>query len=150
MPSRPAIVVGYDSEAASRAALATAVDLARRLGACLQVVHVVDEDDLPIDPDADDWDRQVDAALDVERAAVAAQLATSDVDWRYTLARGDPVRGLCTAADACRALMVVVGTRGEGWEARIDRVVHGSVSRRLIHHCHRPVLVVCHGRPTHG
>jgi nucleotide-binding universal stress UspA family protein len=52
------LVVGFDRDAVSRAALTVAADLAGRLAARLVVVHVVDLDDYPIDPEAADWEEQ--------------------------------------------------------------------------------------------
>ncbi|HET6965250.1 MAG TPA: universal stress protein, partial [Acidimicrobiales bacterium] len=70
-----AIVVGFDRSRASLAALAKAAELGGRMGAESPVVHAVDLDDYPVDPDADDWEAQAATNLEEERRRVAAALA---------------------------------------------------------------------------
>ena len=58
-----AIVVGWDAHRPSTAALTYAVMLAQSLAAHIHVVHIVDVDDLPVDPDAAEWEHDVDDAF---------------------------------------------------------------------------------------
>ena len=67
------MVVGWDLHPNSSAALRFAVVMAQRLDAHLHVVHVVDVDDLPIDPDAWNWEAQLDQRL-AEDATTARTL----------------------------------------------------------------------------
>lgn len=140
--ARGTVVVGFDRHPASQAALVAAVDLGQRMGATLLVIHVVDLSDYPMDPDREDWEQQGEKALQDEAAAVAAMLASYGFEWRYELVSGDPVRALSAAATKVSALMIVVGSRGEGFHRVVDRLVSPSVSHRLIERCGRPVLVV--------
>lgn len=53
-----ALVLGHARDRASRRALEVAAELAQLLTAHLHVVHGIDLDDYPIDPDASDWKNQ--------------------------------------------------------------------------------------------
>lgn len=72
----------------------------------------------------------------------AATLDPLGVRWQFGMARGEPARGLSELAEACDAAIVVIGTRGDGARTRLSRLFNGSVSSRLVHGLHRPVLVV--------
>ena len=51
---------------ASHVALHTAAALATNLQARLEVVHVIDLSDFPIDPDSADWDTAAEATLNLD------------------------------------------------------------------------------------
>ncbi|MCE0764387.1 universal stress protein [Pseudonocardia kujensis] len=140
------LVLGHDHHPRSVVALTVAADLARRLQAQLHVVHGIDLSDYPIDPDAADWEQQARRALDAQHQQVAAALADCDTGWSYHAWRGDPVELLTAVAEETDALMIIVGSRGEGPGKVVDRILERSVSHGLIAHQHRPVLVV----PHHG
>jgi len=72
------------------------------------------------------------------RAALAAHRG----GWTYQTGRGDPARLLISVADEHDALMIVVGSRGEGLHVFVERLISPSVAHRLIEHSRRPVLVV--------
>jgi nucleotide-binding universal stress UspA family protein len=105
-------------------------------------VHGVNLDDYPIDPDAADWEEQARRVLDAQRSRVETVLAGSGGGWSYHAGRGDPVGVITAVADDHDALMIVVGSRGEGAGAAIERVLGGSVSRGVLRHGRRPVLIV--------
>jgi nucleotide-binding universal stress UspA family protein len=67
------------------------------------------------------------------------------VPWTYEARHGDPAKVLCTAADEHDALLIVVGSRGEGLRRALGRLMDPSISHGVIQRQHRPVLVV----PTH-
>ncbi len=54
---------------------------------------------------------------------------------------GDPGTAICAAALAVDADLVVVGSHGRG---ALARMVLGSTSTYVVHHCRRPVMVVGH------
>lgn len=137
------IVVGFDRQPQSLTALGTAADLAARLSARLQVVHAIDLADYPIDPDSDDWEEDARNYLAEERAQVASVLSSISTGWEYHAVRGDPVRALLEAAEKYSALMIVVGSHGEGWRHSLERLFSPSVSHGVISRGTRPVLVVC-------
>ena len=134
------ILIGTDGSEASNAAVAEAIDLARRLDAKLIVAAV-----RPPVPDylgeplyqarlSDDLARAR-RALDearrlVERAGVEAE---------YELLEGDPAKEVAKLAEAPDADLVVVGTRGIG---AVAGSLLGSVSAGVVRRSHRPVVVV--------
>ncbi|MEX5632324.1 universal stress protein [Parafrankia sp. FMc2] len=145
------IVVGTDIREAAPAALVRAADLARRLGAELDVVHVqplsrgeirvmvstvpgrhLSERFLRADQDAQT--RKV-------RTLVERALAGSDVPWRLHVLAGDPAARLLAVADSVDAYAIVIGTR-HGGGVVLERLLTGSVSHRVINWAKRPVLVV--------
>jgi nucleotide-binding universal stress UspA family protein len=139
------LVVGFDRRAKPNAALQEAVALGRRLQAAIHVVHAVSLSDYPIDPDRADWEEEGRRVLAEERGTVAAALAGYEGGWSYRVTRGDAAEALIGAADELDALMIVVGTRGEGWKRLLDRLTTPSVSHRVIRGGGRPVLVVADG-----
>jgi nucleotide-binding universal stress UspA family protein len=146
-PSKTApavLVVGFDRRPESLTALMTAAELGRRLAAELRIIHAIDLTDYPVDPERGDWEDSGQEALQQEEETVAHELAHYQYSWSYVALRGDPVRALSRVADETDALMIVVGSRGEGWHRVLDRMASPSVSHRLIERCGRPVLVVCH------
>lgn len=143
------LVVGHSRHPAADVALHFAVDLARRLHADLHVVHAVDLTDYPVDPDAADWQEQARRALAEQGRHVEALLAGFPLSWTYQAGHGDPVRLMADVAEETGALMIIVGSHGEGLGATFDRLVAGSVSRTVLRRQHRPVLIVPSGyRPT--
>ena len=138
----PAVLVGHGRDPSSDHALAVAVAFARRLGARLHVVHAICLDDYPIDPDAADWEEKGAAALAEQRRHVEQLLADSAVPWTYEARRGEPAVALTRAATEHKALMIVVGSRGEGLRRALARLADPSVSHGVIGYQHYPVLVV--------
>ena len=141
---QPHLVLGHDGHHRSDFALTVAADLACRLRAQLHVVHGIDLSDYPIDPDAADWEQQAQHAIDDQYRRVADAVAGCETGWSYHAWRGDPVELLTTVAEETDALMIVVGSRGEGPGKVIDRIFERSVSHGLIARQGRPVLVVPH------
>lgn len=142
------LILGYCRDSSSDRALAVAAELGRRLGAQLHVVHAVVLEDYPIDPDAADWEEQGERNLGEERHHVEAALTRTGLPWTYQSCRGSPARALATAADEHNALMIIVGTRGEGLRATISRLTQPSVSHALIEGQQRPV-VICPTATSH-
>jgi nucleotide-binding universal stress UspA family protein len=140
--STTTMVLGHGRDPASAHALRVAADLAQRLRAHLQIVHGVDLDDYPIDPDAADWDQQAQHALADQRQQVQDALTGTGVGWTYHASRADPVALIAAVAEEHDALMIIVGTRGEGFAAAVERILGRSVSHGIIRTQHRPVLIV--------
>jgi nucleotide-binding universal stress UspA family protein len=141
------LVLGHDHHPHSQSALSVAADLAQRMHALMHVVHSIDLSDYPIDPDAADWEQQAQRVLQDQHQQVAQALKDSDTGWTYHAWRGDPVRLLATVAEETDALMIIVGTRGEGPGKVVDRILQRSVSHGLIARQYRPLLVVPHRNP---
>ncbi|NDV09404.1 universal stress protein [Rhodococcus sp. IEGM 248] len=141
-PAECHLVVGFDSHPASHAALTYALDLAGRLNAFLHVAHIVDIDDMPIEPDRDDWEQRYADAVEAERTEACAMLAALPGNWAYYSREGNPAHLLTTIAEANDALMIVIGTSRGGLMSLLERFVGESVSSKLVHHARRPVLLV--------
>jgi nucleotide-binding universal stress UspA family protein len=138
----PTLVVGHGQDPSSDRALLTAIDLGRRLGGRLHVVHVIDLHDYPINVDAPDWEERGAAAVAAEQRHVQRLLAGAPVPWTYEARHGDPAKVLGSAADEHDALLIVVGSRGEGLRRALCRLVDPSISHGVIQRQRRPVLVV--------
>jgi nucleotide-binding universal stress UspA family protein len=136
------ILIATDGSAAAREAVEVGVELARDEGAEVMFAHVVPLSltvpmngfglmaSVPCEPT--DWDERV---LDDEEALAECE----GVPARRTLLRGDPVLEIVRQADAIDADLIVVGSRGHGVVAS---ALLGSVSRGILAHSKRPVLVV--------
>lgn len=87
------LVVGFDRYPSSWQALRFAITLAEPLNAYLHVAHIVDLDDVPIDPDGDDWeDRVTDAAGPGTRPGMRPpQRVARELDVFRTPWRPDPL-----------------------------------------------------------
>lgn len=135
----PLLVVGYDRHPAAQSALATAAELAGRLQARLLVLHVVDLEDYPIDPDAADWETHSKRAVAAERASAEALLAGHRLPWSFQVEHGDAAQQLLELAARQDALMIVIGAARHEWGVNL---LTGSVAKNLTRHADRPVLLV--------
>ncbi len=140
------MVLGYDRTPESRNAFDVTLDLGARLMAFLHVVHAIDLRDYPIDPDSADWEAKAAATLAEERKIATGLLRQYPWGWSYLAGRGDPARLLMSVADDHDALMIVVGSKGEGLHVLVERLISPAVSHRLIERAKRPVLVVSRSR----
>lgn len=137
------LVVGYDQRPAAAAAIRLAASLATRLSVDVHVVHAIDLSDYPLDPDASDWEERAEQTCLQEKSAVERLMADFAGAWTYHAERGDPLRVLAAVATEHDALMVIIGSHGDGFGTTLMRVFDGSVERRLLSkHLSRPVLVV--------
>ncbi|MFF2397416.1 universal stress protein [Nocardia sp. NPDC058114] len=141
-PPSSHLVVGFDRHHTSHAALEFAIGLAGQLNAHLHVAHVIDTDDLPIDSDAADWDHAITAVIEHERDEACSRLAALGGNWTYHCHHGQPAHVLSSIAETHDAAMIVIGTPRAGLMPLVERLLGGSVSAQLIHHSHRPVLLV--------
>lgn len=69
----------------------------------------------------------------------AAATVPADYDVRRRVEQGDPGATICDVAAELRADVVVLGNHGRN---ALARLVLGSTSTYVAHHCTRPVLVV--------
>jgi len=131
------IVVGYDASDCARAALATAIDVARAFGDQVHVVMAFEINRLGGEV-ADfaaalgERARRIEhLALD-QAAGLGAQIETEIVEERTADA-------IVEVADRLDARMIVVGTRGE---SPLRGALVGSTPHKLLQVAERPVLVV--------
>ena len=136
------LVVGWDRQPASAAALRFAVGLSQRLNAHLHVVHIADFDDLPVDPDAWDWEEQFHASLEAHAVGARALLDELGANWTYHAVHGRPPDVLADLAEEVDAVMIVLGAPRGGVHSFIDTFAGQSVARQLTRKHGRAVLLV--------
>lgn len=134
------ILVGVDFSQSSESALSEAVDLARRLGGQIDLVHVCAEpvSALPevvvaLPPDMAQVHR-LRAELSRVRDGIKDQLPT-----QIHLRVGDAVNEMLDLIEQIQPDLVVVGSHGRG---ALLRTLMGSVSERLCRRSPVPVLVI--------
>lgn len=147
-----AIVVGVNRHHPVHLLL-TAVSMARAVGCDTLFVAYVDQrrytvEEFPdgtvrhadIRPDvADDSWKDLEGALKDE---VARTLEPTGVTWEFRYLAGRPDRALTHLARAVDASAFVVGSRRSGVGGRAREFLDASIAANLVHHQHRPVLVV--------
>jgi nucleotide-binding universal stress UspA family protein len=139
------ILLATDGSTAAHWALRAAADLARRSGAALHLVTAYEFAPSSvlayapyIGPDSawDAYEADARKLLDDEQARVAELGATVG---SLHIAREPAFNAVMDVAEMVSADLVVVGSRElDG----LKRVVVGSVSERVVHSVHRPVLII--------
>ncbi|MGB5759955.1 MAG: universal stress protein [Acidimicrobiales bacterium] len=141
------IVVGTDGSNDSEEALRAAAHLAQLTGG--SQVHVVNAH-RPLTPA--ELNRLAASLPDEMRPLLHAQIGSESilteartilqgagVDAEYHQVSDDPTDAILQVVDEHGADLVIVGSRGEGMA---KRVIHGSVSTKVLHHAPCAVLVV--------
>ncbi len=136
------LVVGWNGQPPSIAAVLFAITLAQQLTAHLHIVHIVDFDDLPIDPDGNDFEDDLAATVDASARRARRLLDPVLTGWTYHAAHGSPADLLDAVAEENDALMVIVGSPRGGILSFLQRLDGSSVSHRLIGEHRRPLLLV--------
>jgi nucleotide-binding universal stress UspA family protein len=134
------VVIGLDGSAGSAAALDWVIANVGKGDAEVVAVHAIRPLgefllDLP-GTGLDDWRKSLQWELE---ARWCAPLRGAGVAYRAVTVDRTPALALAEVAEAEEADVIVVGTQGHGGVA--DRVL-GSVSYKLAHTAHRPVLIV--------
>ena len=133
------IVVGYDGSECAKAALATAITLAKPLGDRIVVVYAAEPPGRLI---GEEWKEhraaleEIGKPLVLEAAALAAE-AGVEADPVVVIER--PAAALIDRAEREDARLIVVGTTSE---RPLTGVILGSVPHKLVHRSTRPVLIV--------
>ena len=133
------ILVGYDGQEASVAAIATATAIASAFGR--ELVIVFGYRPAPIGGDVPSMARAVrDVGEEMTKQALT-RVAESDPDVVATVELVDdrPAEAILRAAEEHDALMIVVGSSNKG---PITGSLLGSVCYHVIHRSKRPVVVV--------
>lgn len=133
------ILVGYDGSASGRKAFDAALDLAAKHGAELYVLSVVRP------PEVGD-DVETEAVIESSRqyhrhmlAELKSSIAAKGVKTHFEVSVGHPAEQIIYDADRHGADLIVVGDRGR---SKLARIVLGSVSKQVVQHAARAVLVV--------
>jgi nucleotide-binding universal stress UspA family protein len=135
------ILVAVDGSPHSLKGVQEASRLAKALGARLELAYVLPPILLSESVYADTI-KKIDAgnreeAQKIFTAALAA--VAPGIETGTALLNGAPAEALADLAQADRVWGVVIGAKGH---SAVSRVLLGSVTDRLVHICHKPVLVV--------
>ena len=135
----PTVVLGYDGSDGSKAALTTAVAVAKAFAARLTIVFGYEPN--PMGGESSDYRNQLEelgkGVVGEAVAAALAQDATIEVEELVVPMR--PAESLLETAVQREALAIVVGGSGE---RPILGAILGSVPHKLLHRSTVPVLVV--------
>jgi universal stress protein E len=146
------IAVGVDFSPESEVAARRALEVARRLGGQLVLVHVETFVELPPPEQpaaarmADTYRARVAASLEADRRRLAElreRLAGQGPEVSQVVAEGFADEGLVEATDALDADLLVVGSHGRG---ALRWFLLGGVAQHALRHLERDVLVARAGR----
>jgi nucleotide-binding universal stress UspA family protein len=132
------VLLATDLTAVSDEATNQAIDLAASVQARLLVVNVIDPALRLASPSLSRLD-QLRAEREPRLLEIVERARAWGVETTHLLWTGEPGKSIVAAAEAERADLIVVGTRGL---ARAGRWLLGSVSDHVVHHASCPVLVV--------
>ena len=133
------LILGYDSSACAKAALGSAIELARALGDRVVIAYA---DAPPASFSGEEWKAHRDALREIGEQATAealAQARAAGVEAEVQLVQAKPSTALLELADQRDARLIVVGTHGEG---PLTSALLGTVPHKLLHRSPVPVLVV--------
>lgn len=147
MGTERGIVIGYDGSPGSRVALDWAVEVARRQGAPLKVLHAVEIVPVPASPafsptlPTSTFEEAPQAVLHEGVRRATQWLGDGQVS--ATTVMGGAAANLVEASEG--SAMVVTGCRGRG---RLVAGVLGSVSYAVTAHAHCPAVIVRGDQPV--
>jgi nucleotide-binding universal stress UspA family protein len=134
------ILVPYDGSAHSQRALDAAVNLAQCTKGVVHVLYAYEQ--LPSylgEPNFEDMvKRLLGWANDLVKNAVA-QVQDQDVAATSDVLEGPPAEAILRVAEAEEFVLIVMGSRGLG---QFKGLLLGSVTDRVLHHAHIPVMIV--------
>jgi nucleotide-binding universal stress UspA family protein len=140
------IVVGTDGSDTAREAVRQAVDLARRVGARIEIVSAYEPvPEAPLRDEARRAPRDVQWSLsrrdevDATLAEAADEARAAGVEARTYARQGDPADAILDVAEERGADLIVVGNKGM---TGARRFLLGSVPNRVSHHAPCSVLII--------
>ena len=141
MFSLNAVVCATDLSEGSNKALPIAAQMARRHGAKLVVAHIID---LPaVTPYGETMVDPQELRGRVEQSAKAQVTDIlshcDEVEWELNIAIGYPAKEILQIVEDCKADLVVAATHTR---SGIERLLLGSVSRKLMHTLNVPFIIV--------
>jgi nucleotide-binding universal stress UspA family protein len=131
------VLLATDLSAASDAATTQAIELAAEVRARLLVVNVI-EPGARVVGSVNSRIDQLRSEREPSLIHIVGRARRRNVEATFLLWTGEPGRGIVAAAEAEKADMIVVGTRGLD---RAGRFLLGSVSDHVVYHARCPVLV---------
>jgi nucleotide-binding universal stress UspA family protein len=136
------IVCAVDFTDRSRAAAQVAVDLARRAGGSVELVHVMKRgsvDILALAADAVVLEEEVRAEVEARLRAEAERFSAAGVPVTSHVCEGDVEPALLARASELGADLIVTGSHGR---SALRRLLLGSVGEEIARCADRPILVV--------
>jgi nucleotide-binding universal stress UspA family protein len=135
------ILVATDFSEGSDEALTAAIDLAKRTGANLQLVHALENgaDQFPFGLASYEDRPQLIASIDRELTRRADWVAREGLTCQTRIIEDDAILGILLAARDIGADLIVVGTHGR---RGIAHALMGSVAERVVQRAACPVLTV--------
>ena len=136
------IVCATDFTQRGQAAAQIAVDIARRTGGWVELVHVMKPgtvDILALAADAVVLEAEVRADVEARLAAECDRLSTAGVPVTFHVCEGDVEASVLNRAREIEADLIVTGTHGR---SALRRFLVGSVGEELARGSDRPILVV--------
>ena len=136
------IVCATDFTPRGQAAAQVAVDLARRTGGWVELVHVTKPgtvDILALAADAIVLESEVRASIEARLATECDRLSTADIPVTFHVCEGDVEVSVLRRAREIAADLIVAGTHGR---LALRRLLLGSVGEGLASGSDRPILVV--------
>jgi nucleotide-binding universal stress UspA family protein len=136
------ILCAVDFTQRSRAAAQVAVELARRAGGSVELVHVMKPgtvDVLALTADAVVLEEEVRVELEARLRAESARLTTASVPVTSHVCEGNIEPALLARANETKADLIVTGTHGR---SALRRLLVGSVGEEIARSADRPILVV--------
>jgi len=133
------ILVGYDGSEAGTKAFDTALELAAKHGAELYVLSVARPPDIGDDVETE---AVVENSREYHRKLLEPlkqTVAKARVNGRFDVVVGHPAEQIIYYADRNGVDLIVVGDRGR---SKLARLLLGSVSKNVVEHAGRPVMVV--------
>jgi nucleotide-binding universal stress UspA family protein len=148
------ILVPTDFSKPAQLAADAAADIARKSGAELILLHVVEgasEGSFNIEGEATysgDWEDKIFTMKLIEKAKkqltkLAEDSKFSDVKVRQELKMGSPFHGMNAIITEKKVDLVVMGTSGK---SELEQMIIGSNTEKVVRHAHCPVLTL-HNKP---
>jgi nucleotide-binding universal stress UspA family protein len=138
------ILAPTDFSEYSKQAVVSALELARKFGAKLTILHVVELPPYPVEgyvPPAvnatflDDLERQATQDL----AQLVPEAESSNVEVVRLVAVGSPYRTIIDTAEAAQVDLIVMATAGR---SGFSRLIMGSIAERVVRTATCPVLTI--------
>ena len=140
------IVVGTDGSETAKEAVRQAIDLAKAVGARLQVVSAYEpvsrerlRDESRQAPEDLQWMVNPREDVDATLAEAAERVAAAGVESRTYAREGDPADAILDVAEERGADLIVVGNKGM---TGAKRFLLGSVPNKVSHHAPCSVLII--------
>jgi len=139
------ILVAVDGSPYAERALKYAVDLAKKYGSKLIIVHVILRRFYAVTPSEAGVlatttfvkEMQAEGKAIVERAEAIAK--AEDVSYESKLVSGVPADEIIKISRSEKADLIIIGSRGL---SEVRAFLLGSVSDKVSHHCKIPILIV--------